>query len=261
MIIYHQYLRQSDFTRYLVHYHIMPWPPPVVGTISGEKTNTGNHRHIPNNIINDNQYLHLARYSVHHHCSFILWREDQQGEQEIFEIEWSCQIFIHSTIIYQPCWPEFSLRSQESVDVGQFVCVQPSETRRILIRWWSNDHELVSGHQKCYQVLSPRYLPLVKSLWSSPESSQMRRRSKSVKRESWHDQHDQLDYHDQNGHQHWHQHSSMISIVNGHLRALRWGREANVSRGRVGSELRARFKTWWAFWSGLWSDFVNNHRS
>ena len=58
MIIYHQYLRQSGFTRYLVHYHIMPQPPPVVGTISGEKTNTGNHHHIHNNIINDNQYLH-----------------------------------------------------------------------------------------------------------------------------------------------------------------------------------------------------------
>ena len=75
MIIYHQYLRQSDFTRYLVHYHIMPQPPPVVGTtISGEKTNTGNHHHIPNNIINDNQYLH-------------------QGPRQIFS---PSSLFVHS---------------------------------------------------------------------------------------------------------------------------------------------------------------------
>ena len=74
MIIYHQYLRQSDFTRYLVHYHIMPRPPPVVGTISGEKTNTGNQHHIPNNIINDNQYLH-------------------QGPRQIFS---PSSLFVHS---------------------------------------------------------------------------------------------------------------------------------------------------------------------
>ena len=64
MIIYHQYLRQSGFTRYLVHYHIMPRPPPVGRTISGEKTNTGNHHHIPNNIINDNQYLHQGPHQI-----------------------------------------------------------------------------------------------------------------------------------------------------------------------------------------------------
>ena len=65
MIIYHQYLRQSGFTRYLVHYHIMPRPPPVVGTtISGEKTNTGNLHHIPNNIINDNLSSIFAPHQI-----------------------------------------------------------------------------------------------------------------------------------------------------------------------------------------------------